>query len=46
MRYLELKEMLLERKYPVGIVEAAIAKARSIPRSGHYESGEGQHPDQ
>ena len=32
-RYLELKDMLLERKYPVGIVDAAIAKARSIPRA-------------
>ena len=33
MIYLELKEMLLDRKYPVGIVEAAIAKAESIPRA-------------
>ena len=31
-RYNELKCMLLERKYPLGIIDAAISKARSIPR--------------
>ena len=33
MRYSELKDMLLQRKYPLGIVMAAITKARSIPRA-------------
>ena len=33
MRYSELKEMLLQRKYPLGIVNAAIEKARNIPRA-------------
>ena len=32
IRYNELLEMLLERNYPVGMVKAAINKARSIPR--------------
>ena len=31
-RFYELKEMLLSRDYPVGIVDSAISKARSIPR--------------
>ncbi len=31
-RFLELKEMLLERDYPESIIDAAIAKAREIPR--------------
>jgi hypothetical protein len=33
LRFQELKDMLLEREYPSGVVEAAIAKARAIPRS-------------
>jgi hypothetical protein len=31
-RFKELKEMLLDREYSPGIVDAAIAKARAIPR--------------
>ena len=31
-RFSELKEMLLDRNYPEGIINAAINKARSIPR--------------
>ena len=33
MRLEELKSMLLEREYPPGIIDAAIAKARAVPRS-------------
>ena len=33
MRFKELKSMLLEREYPPGIIDAAIAKARAVPRS-------------
>ena len=33
LRYSELKNMLLERNYPEGIVDAALNKARQIPRS-------------
>ena len=32
-RYSELKNMLLDRNYPEGIINAAITKARSIPRA-------------
>ena len=32
MRFQELKEMLLAREYPPGVIESAIAKARAIPR--------------
>ena len=32
-RFMELKDMLLDRDYPPGIVNAAIVKARAIPRS-------------
>ena len=32
-RFSELKEMLLDRNYPEGIINAAIHKARSIPRN-------------
>ena len=31
-RFKELEEMLLDREYSPGIVDAAIAKARAIPR--------------
>ena len=30
-RFKELREMLLDREYSLGIVDAAIAKARAIP---------------
>ena len=32
IRFSELKEMLLARFYPHGVLEAAVVKARSIPR--------------
>jgi hypothetical protein len=32
MRYAELKNMLLDREYREGMIDAAIAKAKSIPR--------------
>ena len=32
MRFKELKSMLLDREYPPGIIDAAIAKARAVPR--------------
>ena len=32
LRFQEMKEMLLEREYPPGIIDAAIVKARAIPR--------------
>ena len=31
-RFIELKEMLLDREYTPGVVDSAIAKARAIPR--------------
>ena len=31
-RLIELKEMLLEREYPVGLVNSAINRARAVPR--------------
>ena len=31
-RFLELKEMLMSRDYPLGVISGAIAKARAIPR--------------
>ena len=31
-RYSEIKNMLKDRKYPEGIINAALEKARSIPR--------------
>ena len=33
LRFQELKDMLIEREYPPGVVDAAIAKARATPRS-------------
>ena len=33
LRFSELREMLLDRNYPIGIVNAAINKARAIPRA-------------
>jgi hypothetical protein len=32
IRYNELKGMLLERKYPIGMIESAMKRARAIPR--------------
>ena len=32
-RYSELKELLIDRNYPAGLVNSAIAKTRSIPRA-------------
>ena len=32
-RFQELKDWLIEREYPTGVIDAAIAKARAIPRS-------------
>ena len=33
MRYEELKNMLIERKYPSGVIDHAINKAKAIPRT-------------
>jgi hypothetical protein len=33
LRFSELREMLLDRNYPIGIVNSAINKARAIPRA-------------
>ena len=32
LRFQELKDMLLAREYPTGVIDSAIAKARAIPR--------------
>ena len=33
MRLAELKEMLLDREYKAAIIDAAIARAKAVPRS-------------
>ena len=42
-RFVELKDMLLEREYTPGIVDAAIAKAKAIPRDQALRSVLRQH---